>query len=234
MFLQIKKEIDKIKFMVENNKPNVLIENTQTLIQGQQDFFKYTKDIKDTALKINYDVSIDDLTEKLNKLSMSVEGFEENTSSHQKLLPENVEKGYEKRMNLKDNVQSEIGLINEKMDKISEANLNMLRLSPQFSHIRSPVEPKEEKTNPFILYLSHKENIQVLMKEALQLKEWPTFTGEVEYDHMPFIKTIYMLQEDYAIPYGLITSILHSLFQRFAKRWYYGIKQTYGKNTWSW
>ncbi|MBW0545804.1 hypothetical protein O181_085519 [Austropuccinia psidii MF-1] len=72
------------------------------------------------------------------------------------------------------------------------------------------------------------------MKEAPQLKEWPTFTGEGEYDHMSFIKTIDMLQEDYAIPDELITARLHSLFEKSAKRWYYGIRKTNGKNTWSW
>ncbi|MBW0573104.1 hypothetical protein O181_112819 [Austropuccinia psidii MF-1] len=72
------------------------------------------------------------------------------------------------------------------------------------------------------------------MKEAPQLKEWPTFTGEGEYDHMSFIKTIDMLQEDYAIPDELITAILHSLFEKSAKRWYYGIRQTNGKNTLFW
>ncbi|MBW0544229.1 hypothetical protein O181_083944 [Austropuccinia psidii MF-1] len=43
-----------------------------------------------------------------------------------------------------------------------------------------------------------------------------------------------MLQEDYAIPDELITSRLHSLFEKSSKRWYYGIRQTNGKNTWSW
>ncbi|MBW0578704.1 hypothetical protein O181_118419 [Austropuccinia psidii MF-1] len=72
------------------------------------------------------------------------------------------------------------------------------------------------------------------MKEAPQLKEWPTFTGEGEYDQMLFIKTIDMLQEDYAIPDELIIARLHSLFEKSAKRWYYGIRPTNGKNTWSW
>ncbi|MBW0568599.1 hypothetical protein O181_108314 [Austropuccinia psidii MF-1] len=137
-------------------------------------------------------------------------------------------------MHLKDDIQSEIRLITEKMDKINEANSNMPKLSTPFSHIRSPVKPKEELTNPFITDLSHQDNNQVLMKEAPQLKEWPTFTGEGEYDHISFIKTIDMLQEDYAIPDELITARLHSLFEKSAKRWYYGIRQTNGKKTWSW
>ncbi|MBW0541409.1 hypothetical protein O181_081124 [Austropuccinia psidii MF-1] len=43
-----------------------------------------------------------------------------------------------------------------------------------------------------------------------------------------------MLQEDYAIPDELITARLHSLFEKSEKRFYYGIRQTNGKNTWSW
>ncbi|MBW0564169.1 hypothetical protein O181_103884 [Austropuccinia psidii MF-1] len=51
---------------------------------------------------------------------------------------------------------------------------------------------------------------------------------------MSFIMTIHMLQEDYAIPDEFITARLHSLFEKSSKRWYYGIRQTNGKNTWSW
>ncbi|MBW0533087.1 hypothetical protein O181_072802 [Austropuccinia psidii MF-1] len=179
-------------------------------------------------------MSIDNLTEKLNKLSLSAEKIGEMTSSHQKLLLDHVKKGDEARMHLKDDIQSEIRLITEKMDKINEANLNMPKLSTPFSHIRSTVKPKEELTHPFITDLCNQDNNQVLMKEAPQLKEWPTFTGEGEYDHMSFIKKIDMLQEDYAIPDELITARLHSPFEKSGKIWYYGIRKTNGKNTWSW
>ncbi|MBW0514390.1 hypothetical protein O181_054105 [Austropuccinia psidii MF-1] len=115
-------------------------------------------------------------------------------------------------MHLKDDIKSEMRLITEKMDTINEANLNMPKVSTPFSHIRSAVNPKEELTNPLITDLSHQDNNQVLMKEEPQLKEWPTFTGEGEYDHMSYIKTKEMLQEDYAIPDELITARLHSMF----------------------
>ncbi|MBW0556188.1 hypothetical protein O181_095903, partial [Austropuccinia psidii MF-1] len=68
-------------------------------------------------------MSTDNLTEKLNKLSISIEKFEEKTSSHPKLLLEHVDKSDEARMNLKDDIQSEIRLITQKMDKINEASL---------------------------------------------------------------------------------------------------------------
>ncbi|MBW0505599.1 hypothetical protein O181_045314 [Austropuccinia psidii MF-1] len=118
------------------------------------------------------------------------------------------------------------------MDKINDTNFNMPNLSTPFSHIRSAVRPKEEITNPFITDLSNQDNNQVLMKEAPQLKEWPTITGEGEYDHMSFMKSIDMLKEDYAIPDELITSRFHSLFEKSATRWYYDIRQKNGKNTW--
>ncbi|MBW0495623.1 hypothetical protein O181_035338 [Austropuccinia psidii MF-1] len=110
----------------------------------------------------------------------------------------------------------------------------MSRLSTSFSYIRSPVKPKQESTSPFITELTHQHKNQVLVEEPLQLKEWPTFTGEEDYDHMSFIKAIDMLQEYYAIPDELITASLHSLFEKSEKRCYYGIRQTNGKNTWSW
>ncbi|MBW0567176.1 hypothetical protein O181_106891 [Austropuccinia psidii MF-1] len=110
----------------------------------------------------------------------------------------------------------------------------MPKSSTPFSHIRTGVKPNEEIPNPLITDLSHQDNNQVLMKEAPQLKECPTLTGEGEYDHMSFIKTIGMLQEDYAIPDELITSRLHSLFETSEKIWYYGIRKANGKNTLSW
>ncbi|MBW0563431.1 hypothetical protein O181_103146 [Austropuccinia psidii MF-1] len=154
-------------------------------------------------------MSIDNLTEKLNKLSIYVEILEEKASSHQKITSRPCGKSDEARMNPKDEIESEIRLITEKMDKINEANLNMPKLSTPFSPIRSPVKPKEEITNPYITYLSHQDNNQVLIKEAPQLKEWPKVTGKGEYDHMSFIKAIDMLKECYAIINELITSRLH-------------------------
>ncbi|MBW0498856.1 hypothetical protein O181_038571 [Austropuccinia psidii MF-1] len=106
--VQNKKEIDKIKFMVENNKPKVLIDKTQKTIQGQQELYESIRDIKERFLTINYDMSIDNLIEKLNKLSIFVETFEEKTSPHQNLLLDHVEKSDEARTNLQNDTKSEI------------------------------------------------------------------------------------------------------------------------------
>ncbi|MBW0542673.1 hypothetical protein O181_082388 [Austropuccinia psidii MF-1] len=101
----------------------------------------------------------------------------------------------------------------------------MPRLSTPFSHIRSPIKPKEEMINPFITDLCHQENNQFLMKEAHQLKGFPTLTGEGEYDHMSIIKNIEMLQEDYAIPVELITTRSNSLFEKSQQRCYDGTRK---------
>ncbi|MBW0529704.1 hypothetical protein O181_069419 [Austropuccinia psidii MF-1] len=137
-------------------------------------------------------------------------------------------------MHLKDDIQNEIRLITEKMDKTNQDNLNMPNLSTPFSHVRSAVKPKEEIKNPLITDFSHQYNNQLLKKEEHPITEWLKLTGEGEYDHMSLIKTIDMLQEYYTIPDELITARLHSLFENSAKRWYYGIIQTNGKNTCSW
>ncbi|MBW0583031.1 hypothetical protein O181_122746 [Austropuccinia psidii MF-1] len=156
--VQNKKEIDNIKFIVENNKPKVLIDSTPKLLQGQQELYKSINYIKDKTFTIPYNVSIDNFTEKLNKLSTSVENFGEKTSSHQQLLLDHVEKSDEERMHLRDDIKSEIRLITEKMDRINEANSNMPKLSTPFSDIRSHFKTKEELKYTLITDLRHQDN----------------------------------------------------------------------------
>ncbi|MBW0504365.1 hypothetical protein O181_044080 [Austropuccinia psidii MF-1] len=128
------------------------------------------------------------MTEKLNKLTIYVEKFEEKTKSNQKLFLDHVERSDEARMNLKDDIQSGIGLITDKKDEINEANLNMPKLPTPFSAIRSPIKQKEEMKNTFITDSRNQDSNQFLMKEACQLKEWPTLTGEGEYKNISFMK----------------------------------------------
>ncbi|MBW0575733.1 hypothetical protein O181_115448, partial [Austropuccinia psidii MF-1] len=63
------------------------------------------------------------------------------------------------------------------------------------------------------------ENV-ISAKDIPKLEEWPTFSGEGEYNHIEFIRTIDMLQEDLHIPDEIIVGKLHSLFTRTAKKWY--------------
>ncbi|MBW0581199.1 hypothetical protein O181_120914 [Austropuccinia psidii MF-1] len=63
------------------------------------------------------------------------------------------------------------------------------------------------------------ENV-VSVKDIPKLEEWPTFSGEGEYNHIELIRTIDMLQEDFRIPDEIIVGKLHSLFTRTEKKWY--------------
>ncbi|MBW0554083.1 hypothetical protein O181_093798 [Austropuccinia psidii MF-1] len=77
------------------------------------------------------------------------------------------------------------------------------------------------------------ENV-ISAKDIPKLEEWPTFSGEGEYNHIEFIRTIDMLQEDFHIPDEIIVGKLHSLFTRTAKKWYYKMRMDHGKHDWSW
>ncbi|MBW0476223.1 hypothetical protein O181_015938 [Austropuccinia psidii MF-1] len=87
--------------------------------------------------------------------------------------------------------------------------------------------------------LSLKESLTHLLGENViserditKLEEWPTFSGEVEYSHIEFIRTIDVFQEDFHIPDGMILGKLHSLFTRNAKKLYY-MRQEYDE-IWPW
>ncbi|MBW0537720.1 hypothetical protein O181_077435 [Austropuccinia psidii MF-1] len=71
-------------------------------------------------------------------------------------------------------------------------------------------------------------------KDIPKLEEWPRFSGEGEYNHIEFIITIDMFQEDFNIPDEIIVGKLHSFFTRTAKKWYYKMRQDHGKHDWPW
>ncbi|MBW0586758.1 hypothetical protein O181_126473 [Austropuccinia psidii MF-1] len=77
------------------------------------------------------------------------------------------------------------------------------------------------------------ENV-ISAKDTPKLEERPTLCGEGEYNHIEFIRTIDMLQEDFNIPDEIIVDKLHSLFTRTAKKWYYKMRMDHGKHDWSW
>ncbi|MBW0539889.1 hypothetical protein O181_079604 [Austropuccinia psidii MF-1] len=75
------------------------------------------------------------------------------------------------------------------------------------------------------------ENL-ISAKDILKLEEWPTFSGEGEYNHIEFIRKIDMLQEDFHIPDEIIVGKLHSLFTRTEKKWYYKMRLDHGEYDW--
>ncbi|MBW0513961.1 hypothetical protein O181_053676 [Austropuccinia psidii MF-1] len=73
-----------------------------------------------------------------------------------------------------------------------------------------------------------------LLKEVPQLKEWPHFSGEGEYDHMELIRGIDMIKEDFELPKRLVKAIFNTLFTRSAHRWYIKLRQAHGHQSWTW
>ncbi|MBW0574071.1 hypothetical protein O181_113786 [Austropuccinia psidii MF-1] len=51
----------------------------------------------------------------------------------------------------------------------------------------------------------------ICAKDIPKLEEWPTFSGEGEYNHIEFIRTIDIFQEYFHIPEEIIVGKLHSL-----------------------
>ncbi|MBW0568752.1 hypothetical protein O181_108467 [Austropuccinia psidii MF-1] len=76
------------------------------------------------------------------------------------------------------------------------------------------------------------ENV-IPAKDIPKLEEWPKFSGEGEYSHIEFIRTVDILQEEFHIPDEIIVGKFHSLFTRTAKKWYYKMRQDHGKHDWS-
>ncbi|MBW0564853.1 hypothetical protein O181_104568 [Austropuccinia psidii MF-1] len=77
------------------------------------------------------------------------------------------------------------------------------------------------------------ENV-ISAKDIPKLEEWPTFSGEGGYNHIEFIRTIDMFQEDLHIPDEIIVGKLHCLFTKNAWKWYSKMRIAYGKHDWSW
>ncbi|MBW0513217.1 hypothetical protein O181_052932 [Austropuccinia psidii MF-1] len=113
----------------------------------------------------------------------------------------------------------------EQIHKNYELNAHMPRHSTPFTEEKLSVK---EILMPFL-----GEN-DISVKDIPKLEEWPTLSGEGEYNHIEFIRTIDMLHKDFNIPDKIIVGKLHSLFTRTAKKWYYKMRQDYGKHDWSW
>ncbi|MBW0569869.1 hypothetical protein O181_109584 [Austropuccinia psidii MF-1] len=75
---------------------------------------------------------------------------------------------------------------------------------------------------------------QALLKEVPNLKEWPHFSGEGEYDHMEFIRGIEIIEEDFELPDKLVTAIFNTFFSRSSHRWYIKLRQAPGHQSWTW
>ncbi|MBW0566279.1 hypothetical protein O181_105994 [Austropuccinia psidii MF-1] len=92
----------------------------------------------------------------------------------------------------------------------------------------------EEKLSVEVSFTPLLGENDISAKDIPKLEQWPTFSGEGEYNHIKFIRTIDMFQEDFNIPDEIIVGNLHHLFTKTAKKWYYKMRIDHGKHDWSW
>ncbi|MBW0562086.1 hypothetical protein O181_101801 [Austropuccinia psidii MF-1] len=159
-----------------------------------------------SILKINYQLIIlqDNVYERAKNTNQFATHLEKSDSERQKLKNEIIE-----------NV--------EQIDKNYEPH--MPRHSTPLTEERPSVKGS---LTPFL-----GEN-PICAKDIPKLEEWRTFSGEGEYSHIEFIRTIDMLQEYFNITDEIRAGKLHSMFTRTAKKWYYKMRQDHGKHDWSW
>ncbi|MBW0488993.1 hypothetical protein O181_028708 [Austropuccinia psidii MF-1] len=79
-------------------------------------------------------------------------------------------------------------------------------LDVEYSQLKNEFPTSFHKLNPSMG--------QALLKGVPNLKEWPHFSFEGEYDHMEFIRGIEMIKQDFELPERLVTARFNTLFAR--------------------
>ncbi|MBW0531916.1 hypothetical protein O181_071631 [Austropuccinia psidii MF-1] len=164
---------------------------------------------KATLLNQPDDNSISFITRQLKELIIQVQSLENSTGHNAALFQEQLEKSDKAIVELKEDIQSSINNISLKNDLPRNSHpivgRNVLNLNNDLHHAISSNAEVETACN---------------FKDIPRLEEWTTFSGEGEYNHMEFMKTIDMFKEDFNIPDEYISARLNSLFTKSAKKCY--------------
>ncbi|MBW0531880.1 hypothetical protein O181_071595 [Austropuccinia psidii MF-1] len=163
------------------------------------------------------DISIKTIDDQLKVLKNHVSTVIDNTNQ----FAIHLARSDSERQKLKDEILAHV----EQIHKSYEPNTHISRNSTPLTEDENS---GKGSLNPFL-----GEN-PISAKYIPKLEEWPTFSGEEEYNHFEFIRTIDMLQEEFDIPDEIIVGKLHSLFTRTSKKWYYKMRQDHEKHDWPW
>ncbi|MBW0478845.1 hypothetical protein O181_018560 [Austropuccinia psidii MF-1] len=139
---------------------------------------------------------------------------------HTNQLATHLARSDSERLKLKDEILAHV----EKIHKNYEPSPHIPRNSTPFT------EEKHSLNGILVPFLG--ENA-ISANYIPRLEEWPKFSGEGEYYHIEFIRTIDMFQEDFNVSYETIMGKLQSLFTKTAKKWYDKMRQDHGNNDWS-
>ncbi|KAI9617598.1 hypothetical protein H4Q26_012897 [Puccinia striiformis f. sp. tritici PST-130] len=118
--------------------------------------------------------------------------------------------------------------------------------------VESPLHPKRDSGRSTSLYpVTSKEALdnfvqptnskptfssdttRIINQSLSRLETWPTFTGDGEYNHIDFIKTIDALQEDSQCEDGVIINKLRDIMTGVAKQWFDSVRNAVGHQSWS-
>ncbi|MBW0553623.1 hypothetical protein O181_093338 [Austropuccinia psidii MF-1] len=161
------------------------------------------------------DLSIFNINDQLKILKDHILEISENTNQ----FATHLEKSDSERQKLKDEI----------IANVEQIHNNYEPLMPRQS---TPLTEKKRSVEGSLTPLLGGNVISE--KDNPKLEEWPTLSGEGKYNHIEFIRTINMFQEDFNIPYEIIVGKLHCLFTRTAKKWYYKMRIDHGNHDWSW
>ncbi|MBW0581247.1 hypothetical protein O181_120962, partial [Austropuccinia psidii MF-1] len=164
---------------------------------------------KVTLLNQQDDKSISFITRQLKELRIQVQNMEISTGHNASLSQEQLEKNDKATLELKEDMQSSINNISMKND---------------FPRQSTPILDRNVLNLKNDLHNNISINAEVgtccNFKDIPRLEEWPTFSGEGEYNHIEFMKTINMFKEEFNIQDEYISPRLHSLLTKSAKKGY--------------
>ncbi|MBW0520079.1 hypothetical protein O181_059794, partial [Austropuccinia psidii MF-1] len=225
---RIKQAISTIK---EGNK-NVLDNISQLIFGGET----YT-----IALKKCFETS----QEEISKLTIKLDQITFDNTGQTELWQEVTQTEDNHKYNVINSIQSlqhefrnSQRCNNSKMNDIEQLLLTLPRMSTPLNKNEGTRIP-----NPQVLEVENSllknafstsfhnlepEMGQELLKEAPKLKEWLHCSGEGEYDHIKFIRGVYIVKEDVELP-----ERFNTFFTRSAHRGYIKLRQAHGHQSWT-
>ena len=234
---------------------NVIDKNTVTTEQKISEQVKYFKN-----LSINQTSALDMIGEITDEIQNYFSTEVEPLNNYFKDLSENLKeelktlsfKGKEiKTLEQKFNdviinlntIKMEQQILSDKLDNILLSNkfqpepsvpTELPSVKTDQAIIPQPIKSNESVISGNTSLEIEKEVRQQMLASIPKTSEWPTFTGEGEYDHTEFIEWIDTLKSDIDLHDRIIVSRLNLLLKNSANEWYKGLKKEFGLQNWDW
>ena len=209
---------------------NAVIEMTSEFVAEIQNYF--VKEVE--PLNEHFDQIRNNLKEELSTLSFK--GKEVKT----------IEQKINDLVADMDHIKKNQQLLNNKIDSIISSD-KTLKSDPivssssllQENHSKSnenfiPAKSEQPDTSSPSIIDVDKEVRKQMLASIPKTSDWPTFSGEGEYDHKEFIEWIDTLKSDIDLHDRIIVSRLNLLFKNSANEWYKGLKNNFGLQNWDW